>query len=154
MQEQRPWLCSRAALKFYTLNTKQTQNKVLFHWKFFCIVSIQKCFKKGLWFDSFDEGLKENKLYRICLHTYCRLFFFFASLLSSPKNMMRGWQLNGFSNLSWKKKTYAEPAHAMIHTSQRMWTAQGPSSLKLSLTNKQTAQHTAHSINKPTTQPG
>lgn len=35
--------------------------------------------------------------------------------------------------LSWKKKTYADPKHAMTQISQRMWHVHGPSSLSINL---------------------
>lgn len=38
--------------------------------------------------------------------------------------------------LSWKKKTYMDPTHAMTQISQRMWHAQGPSSLSINLEKK------------------
>lgn len=37
--------------------------------------------------------------------------------------------------LSWKKKTYVDPTHAMTQINQRMWQVQGPSSLSINLKN-------------------
>lgn len=54
--------------------------------------------------------------------------------------------------LSWKKKTYMDPIQAMTQINQRMWHAQGPSSLSINLVKHitQTSLQHIHQLGRPT----